>query len=293
MNFQHFVLTRINVEDLNLSKNRTKEERNETNFLDYRLGVFKKTCLPSIHCQTNQNFEWLILVDDQIPGRYIDEIKKCCTSIDCDFVRISSKETFLEILVQSIAAKLSKTTSHIITTNLDSDDIAAKDLVANIQHNFKGQNYEFLNFPFGYLYDSKSETLYVREWLTASCHTLVESSSSFHTCLKFRHSEIPKECVRQIITKPMWLMTVHDMNIRTKFDVSAAWQPLSRIEKDFCIDLPVPQQNEFQELYSTGQAVVNTLRSKRHWDTPKVKARKVVNILFPASIRLIRQIKYR
>ena len=54
-NFQHFLVTRINV-DWNISKPRSQEERNSTDFLSYRLDLFEKICYPSVNAQINKNF---------------------------------------------------------------------------------------------------------------------------------------------------------------------------------------------------------------------------------------------
>lgn len=289
--FQHILLTRMNV-DWNLSRTRSQQERNDVDFLNYRFEVFEKTCLPSVNAQTNKDFIWIILLDEETPEIFRERIQAYQTSLQILPIYIKSKETLLATLKETILEQLLESTTHLITTNLDSDDVISKRFISSIQDQFRSQDFEFINFPFGYLYQSKEQKLYLREWLTAACHTLIEKRENFETALKYPHNEISSYKVRQVITTPMWLMTVHDMNVRTRFDVSAAWQPIHRLKDDFCTNIDFPKRTilgRYQELFSE---MVNLLVSKREWDTPKVKFRKALNILSPSLIRSNRMRRY-
>jgi hypothetical protein len=290
--FQHFLVTRMNV-DWDVTKLRSQQERNSFEFLDHRFNIFEKTCYPAIQAQTNRNFIWLILFDAELPVAFRERFASYTSDLKILPVYIHSKASFLETLKAAISEHLLPTTDHIITTNIDSDDILSKKFVAATQQQFRGQDFEFVNFPFGYLYRFQDQRLYLREWLTSACHTLIEKRSNFQTALTCAHNQVLSHQTRQVITQPLWLMTVHRENVRTQFDVSAAWQPLSRMGDDFCSKIDFPQQSWLETLAQIPTETLKIITSRREWDTPKVKARKITNVLLPQLIRGVRKLRYR
>ncbi|MDX2213170.1 MAG: glycosyltransferase [Oculatellaceae cyanobacterium bins.114] len=284
--FQHILITRMNVE-WNIS--RPVEERNNLDFLSYRFNIFEKTCFPSVNAQSNKNFVWLLLLDSKLPDEFRKRVEQYTSTPQLIPVYIENKDTFLDQLKQAINTHLSASTTHLMTTNLDSDDAISKDFVATIQEQFKGQDFEFINFPFGFMYRFVDEKLYLRDWLTAPCHTLIEQRDNFETASNYKHDTITKYKTRQIPTKPMWLMTVHGKNVRTKFDVNAAWQPTQRLTHDFDIRFDLPHTSYLKTLNEIFAAVITVITSQRDWDSPSVKFKKVANILSPAIMRSLRQ----
>ncbi|MBD2096763.1 hypothetical protein H6F90_16795 [Trichocoleus sp. FACHB-591] len=291
--FQHFLITRINI-DWNISKPRSQQERNNIDFLKYRLDIFEKTCYPSVKAQTEKKFTWLILLDAELPSIFRERIQSYCSHSNIEIlpVYISSKENCLSELKAAISEKTLKTTTHIITTNLDSDDAVSRKFISTIQNQFREQDSEFINFPFGYLYQLKEQKAFLREWLTAPCYTLIEDHKNFETVLKYGHDQISNYKVYHVFTTPMWLMTAHNMNVRTKFDVAAAWQPTNRVSEEFCINLELPKKRLLESSKEFFTESLNVVLSRRSWDTPKVKFRKIVNIFSPFLIRLARRAQY-
>lgn len=290
--FQQFLMTRMNV-DWDISKLRSPQERNSFEFLNHRFTIFEKTCYPAVQAQTNPNFIWLILLDGGLPEEFRERLEKYTSSLKVIPVYINSKETFLTTLKETISEHLLPSTTHLMTTNIDSDDVLSRNFVATTQQQFKGQDFEFINFPFGYLYRFQEQKLYLREWLTSSCHTLIEQRQNFQTALTYPHHKIISSKTRQVITQPVWLMTVHGENVRTQFDVSAAWQPLTRLGNNFGSNIDFPKQSWVETLSEMFVEVLNVISSRRDWDNPKVKARKIMNILFPQLIRGMRKLRYR
>jgi len=290
--YQHFLITRMNV-DWDVSKLRSPQERNSFEFLNHRFNIFEKTCYPAVNAQTNANFIWLILLDAGLPEEFRERLANYTSSLKIIPVCITSKEAFLATLKDAIAGHLLPSTDYLITTNIDSDDILSRNFVTATQQQFKKQDFEFINFPFGYLYRFQEQKLYLREWLTSSCHTLIEQRQNFQTALTYPHHKVISSKTRQVITQPIWLMTVHGENVRTQFDVSAAWQPLTRLGDNFCSNIDFPKQRWVETLREMSVEVLSVISSQRDWDNPKVKARKIMNILFPPLIRGMRKLRYR
>lgn len=287
--FQHFLITRINI-DWNIS--RPIHNRNDKNFLSYRFELFEKTCFPSVNAQTNKNFIWLLLLDAEIPSLFKEQLENYSSNPTIKTVFITNKATCLETLREAINTHLLDSTKYIITTNLDSDDAISDNFIATVQSKFREQNFEFINFPFGYLYRFENQKLYLREWLNSPIYTLVEKKSSIYdTVLKYSHDQIANYNIQQVCTKPMWLMTAHGKNVRTRFDEAAAWQPLDRVGNSFNVKIDFPQQTSLMVLREMFHEIWRIVTSKREVDTLKVKVRKIINIFFPSLTILIRKIK--
>lgn len=208
-NFQHFLVTRISG-DWNISKSRSLQEWNSIDLLNHKFDIFEKTCYPSVNAQITNNFIWLILCDYDLPNKFKERIEDYYSKIKIIPVYINSQETLLNTLKRKITENILKQTTHIITTNIDSDHVVSEYFISSIQNQFQSQAFEFINFPFGYLYQLNEQKLVLREWLTSPFSTLIEKYENFETVLKYYHDRIPSNKTRQIITTPMWLMTTHD-----------------------------------------------------------------------------------
>ncbi|MEQ8999885.1 MAG: glycosyltransferase [Coleofasciculus sp. B1-GNL1-01] len=288
--FKHFIITRMNV-DWNLSRHR--HDRNSYDFLIHRFNLFESICYPSVLSQKNKNFTWLILFDAALPIGFKQKVESYCSNsstIKIIPVYIQSKTTLLNTVREIIQQNISSETPYLITTSIDSDDAISQNFVSLIQENFNNQDFEFINFPFGYLYRIKEQNLYLREWLTSPFYTLVENVNNFKTVLQYGHTVIKNHKNRQIITKPVWLMIAHGENVRTNFDVSAAWQPLYRLGSDFTVDLEFPSKSRSYYLKEILMAIHQVYASRKKWDTKKVKIRKIINILSPALLRFARKV---
>ncbi|MEQ8536172.1 MAG: glycosyltransferase [Coleofasciculus sp. D1-CHI-01] len=288
--FEHFIITRMNV-DWHLSRQR--HDRNHPDFLTHRFNLFEEVCYPSVLSQNNKNFTWIILFDAALPISFKQKVESYCLNaekIKIIPVYIQSKITLLNTVKETIQRNLSNKTEYLITTSIDSDDAISKNFVSLIQENFSSQELGFINFPFGYLYRTKEQTLYLREWLTSPFYTLVEKVNNFETVLQYGHTEIKNHKNRQIITKPVWLMIAHGENVRTNFDVSAAWQPLYRLGSDFTINLEFPSKSRVSYLKEILMALHQVYVSRKTWDNKKVKVRKTINILSPSLLRFVRKL---
>ena len=78
-NFQHFVITRFNLDLYAWDKNRipTRTEK----WLQHRFDIFEQYCLPSMQAQTTHNYIWLCLFDSNTPAEYrqrIDSYRAIC-----------------------------------------------------------------------------------------------------------------------------------------------------------------------------------------------------------------------
>ena len=69
-NYKHLLFTRFNINSAD-----TLSCRLDPAYLKVRFELFERYCLPSVQNQTNQNFIWLLLLDENTPNDYKDRIK--------------------------------------------------------------------------------------------------------------------------------------------------------------------------------------------------------------------------
>jgi len=287
--FRHFVITRMNV-DWQIS--RPRSDRNDPEFLNRRFALFEQICLPSVKAQTNKEFLWLMLLDAALPNQFKEKVEKYRSSVQLVPVYVESRETLLDSVRRVIREHTNEECKYLITTSLDSDDAISKDFLQLVQAQFRQQEFEFVNFLFGYLYRIGEQKLYLREWLTSPFYSLIESyNDEFKTVLKYGHTQINEYNNCQIVAEPLWLMVAHGNNVRTNFDVSAAWQPVNRLGSNFAVDLDFPKSSKLKVFKGMATEIYSVLRSRKKWDTAKVKVRKISNIISPSAIRVLRRIK--
>jgi hypothetical protein len=105
--------------------------------LDRRFKLFEIACLPSILAQSEQNFAWIILVDNALPPKYLDRLRSLTESKKDRFIHAFDPRLSLARL-EWLAPYLGEFKGHVITTNLDDDDSLPTRYVAGI-HQRLGQ----------------------------------------------------------------------------------------------------------------------------------------------------------
>lgn len=234
--FQHFIITPFNV-DLGL---KARSELLDCEYLQRRFKLFQEFCFPSVYNQTNQNFKWLAFFDYETP----DEIKKKIKSLQkwSNFMPIFTQENidFQPLLVKTIHQYLKPENTHTITTWLDGDDGIAKDFIEQVQQQFNHQNFEYINFPYGY--QLTQDGLFFKKYLSSPFISLIEQiDDNILTCKVMSHSAVYRLSqkglpVRQVLTYPLWIQLIHGDHLRSKMHYSSAIpQPLKKLKRDFSI----------------------------------------------------------
>lgn len=234
MAFEHFIITAFNL-DFNL---KPRDLILGEEYLEKRFDLFANICLPSVASQSCKNFKWLVFFDSQTPTQFKKRIEK-----------LQQQQNFIAVYTQSpvdrdiwrntIQTYLAQDTQFVITSNLDNDDAISKDFIALVQNSFNYQDFEFINFPFGYIL--REDGLFLREYLSSPFLSLIERADSVLTCKTIPHYLLQKLSeqgiqVSQIVSQPIWLQIVHDTNVKNSFDVNSVIQPLHKLNKNFVAD---------------------------------------------------------
>ncbi len=217
MKCTHLLLTRFNVRESELFKQALDET-----WLDGRVRLFEKYCLPSIQKQTRKNFKWIILWDGGTPDKYRDLERKYSKMVGCQlhFEYLASWYDYNN-LSPVLSKYIDNGSSHIITSRIDSDDAIASDYISCVNSSVKDSNVPyFIAFPHGAQYFSEKNTFFDVQYKLNHFTSLVEpANGEFSSVLKFNHTEIqPSQKVLYISTPdPMWLEVVHGGNILNNY----------------------------------------------------------------------------
>jgi len=143
MTFAHILLTRFAFRSQNKPNKRAGDDLYTRNdplspmWLDYRFPVFELACLPNVMAQTNQDFDWVLIVDPDLPVKYRQRLEALIARRKRTYLhelRPSDNLAGLDWLEKYIPSG----TDLALTTNLDNDDILTIDFVEKLQSHVKG-----------------------------------------------------------------------------------------------------------------------------------------------------------
>ena len=106
--------------------------------LDFRMAVFEMTCAASLLGQTNQDFDWILIVDRQLPERYRTRIKLL---LDGRFRTHLHEYEPGEDLGSAgwLRRYIAPGCSRILTTQLDDDDALPRNFMEVLQRRIRQQ----------------------------------------------------------------------------------------------------------------------------------------------------------
>lgn len=219
MKSKHFLLSRFNTPyppDPNYPESLYENSRKralDPVWLDHRIELFERWCLPSVIAQTVRNFKWLILCNKATPyphREYLD-----CYN-DYDFINIVWTDKADRFTAPgAIRERLDGNEDYIINTQLDNDDAISIDFMEGIQKEATGK-VEFLNYPRGYaLHEGK---VYGRRSEGSPFRSFVEKPDNirtvYHVVHGASHTIAPVRQIRE--NEGMWLQVIHDQNLINK-----------------------------------------------------------------------------
>lgn len=241
MSFHHFILTRFNLPLW--TEDKCGHSIDRISWLEERMFLFEKYCLPSVVGQTNYNFTWILLCDENTPLEYrerIKEYRKQCPQIELiqveegyawDFPNI-----FSEVVSSMLEARGANDGDVCITTQLDNDDAINKDYIDFIQRyilenkdvkdSWKKSTPLFLSFDYGLQYftglNMATRVKYPNNHFMTCVeyvHKTNDGIISVGTCFGYgSHFLIEKNFgmnVHHIVdrSRPMWCEVIHKDNV--------------------------------------------------------------------------------
>ncbi len=206
--FTHLILTRFNTA-VDFAPER---QGLDPEWLNARLVLFERYCLPSVAAQSEASFRWLVFCDARSPEWFKERLLSYGELVLPVYIDGPATD---QVIARSAAASGLISGSHLITTRLDNDDALGKDHIRLVQSHFKRQDREFLVFPFGLqLYRGH---LYNCYWESNPFLSLIERvlpGGTFTTVLCVEHNRVRTAgTVHRIISGAEWLQVIHGSNL--------------------------------------------------------------------------------
>lgn len=215
--FQHFILTHFNTKFKWSKKGVGRSDKNKLpeNWMERRLKLFEKYCYPSIANQTNQNFEWLVLFDEERTDKSkIKRFNKMTPVFLSDYDYLKKGH-----FIKAVRDRLKPKTEWLITSRLDNDDSYNQDYVKEVQDRFEERE-KFINFVNGAIYEIMRKDLRLFAYRSPnpflSTIEPVRKNKKIKTCFGIEHPRmgvIFKSVDQVEIKKLMWLQIIHNENL--------------------------------------------------------------------------------
>jgi hypothetical protein len=226
----HFLITRFNVR----SSGALSGVSSRPHWLDRRIGLFERYCLPSVQSQSRTDFNWLLYFDAETPQPYRAIFESYGKLKNVIPVYLGRNEFRGERIRADILGHIDDSTTHILTTRLDNDDAISRDFVEILREHVHTTEKRAYNFRIG-LVLHEGKTYATRDPSNAFI-SLCEPLEDFGTVWRTQHTDLRHIApVRQIDGPATWLQVVHDMNVKNR--VKGRRVPLCESLKDFEIDL--------------------------------------------------------
>lgn len=206
--FTHFILTRFNTAvDFAPSRKGLDQE-----WLESRLLLFERYCLPSVAAQRTGTFRWLVFCDAESPEWFKERMSSYGELLSPLYIQGPATD---QVIALSVAGCKDNQKPYLISTRLDNDDALGIDHIRLVQQQFKRQNREFIVFPFGLqLYRGH---LYNAYWDSNPFLSLIEKvgrDGSFTTVMCVEHNRVRTAgTVRMVMSRPQWLQVIHGSNL--------------------------------------------------------------------------------
>jgi hypothetical protein len=206
----HLLLTRFNVPHERYARDKRGAATRTPEWLEHRFALFERICLPSVRGARGAQFEWLVFFDAATaePGR--ERIARCA---ETGAFRPIFAAHFDE-LPGRVRAAVPAGTSTLVTSRLDNDDALARDTLAAVRRECRGQTLEFINPTTGYIL---SRGVIHRARLPRNPFlSLIESrdDAAWRTVWSVSHDRAHEiGPVRDLAAQPYWLQVVHERNL--------------------------------------------------------------------------------
>jgi hypothetical protein len=209
--FDHAILTRFNLP----SAGYEGFVRASPCWLENRMALFERYCLPAVLAQTSRNFQWLIFFDPQTPDWAKAIIQK---HEALGYYRALYREAVpKDLLLRDLRAAFAPGNGLLLTTRLDNDDVIACDFVERLQHAVcePGDTRQILNFPCGYTYSGGN--FYRHQDLNNAFTTMRESWDGALTIWHDWHTRLAHYGrIVQMPPAPAWIQIIHGQNISNR-----------------------------------------------------------------------------
>lgn len=215
MQFKHFIITRfnVNIEPVEFAPRLQKP------WLSLRFELFQRFCFPSVRSQSEQNFTWLVLFDEQTPDMFRRLIASYAGYANFIPIYCGNHASILPAVIAEMQRRAADV-PWLLSTRLDNDDALGVRFVEAVQQAAgaflergvtPGRRY-FFNFTRGL--QICGDDLYDFRDPCNAFVTLLEERGGAESVFCVDHPAISgKGAVVQVDASPLWLQNVHGTNV--------------------------------------------------------------------------------
>ena len=212
--FKHFIITRYCTRAVSDPKDFEARLGDMGEWLDRRLVLFERYCLPSIIAQSEQNFTWLLYFDETAPPDRLQKVRDLIAGHDNIEIRLAQLLS-PEDHAADVRAACGPDISWVVTSRLDNDDGWHRDFAKNLHAQLRFEQREFLNFPFGIIY--YRDRTYLYRHASNAFISFCEPVDQCLTVICSNHIYADRVArVRQLSGPPAFLQAVHGTNQSNK-----------------------------------------------------------------------------
>lgn len=231
MSFKHVIITRFS---FRFRKNDPKFPLLSEDRLNERVRIFRDFCFPSIAGQTNKNFNWILIIDPELPGKFKEELQSIFQNFrnsinyeskgprnlwfhewDWEQNNLGKIDWILpyfsidDLKESKPSEKLGS--KYLVTTRLDDDDCLHQNFVQNVSRQILKpardlgpiKGFRYLSYCHGYQYQVNSKILKrTRIPLIALGLTLIAEIDKYPLCAYFGNHTKVGNYVRKPETHP-------------------------------------------------------------------------------------------
>jgi len=240
---KHFVITRFNLR----SNDPASARMISPEYLEQRLELFERFCLPTLRGQTRQDFKWLVLFADDTPEDVKARIAAHAQAWP-NLVPVYLPRGCEHVGRLVVGPYLDRSPQTLITTRIDNDDGLCRHYIEDVRRFENARERTVLQFPVGYVWHR--DRIYLDRQEFNAFTTLVEplpqgSDSEFLTIYKGSHSDIAKlGRIVDVNEQPAWMQVIHGTNLENY--VRGRRHRIGELGQRF--DVPVPDKAEESSL---------------------------------------------
>jgi hypothetical protein len=208
---EHFIITRFNVR----SSGVLSRGRAQPNWLDHRIGLFERFCLPSVQSQIRSDFRWLIYFDSETPQSYREIFNSYENIPQVVAIHVGLDQFNAARIREDILGLLTGSTTHILTTRLDNDDALSRHFVERLRGEIETSEKLAYNFSNGLIFHR--DKIYLTKDPGNAFVSLLEPREDLRTVWARSHAQLQQIApVFQMKGAPAWLQVVHELNVANR-----------------------------------------------------------------------------
>ena len=220
VSLQHLILTRFSLRSASVGFRSEWED----GWLEQRLELFERYCLPSMLAQTSQAFTWLVFCDPSTPADVVERLSgysERITVAECR--RVSSIRGKHPDDLRNLSRFIDPERKVIISTRLDSDDALHRGAVEQIQRHASTfwaspDELRLHTFPFGCKLDAVNGLVYRSRYQQNAFLSLFERcGDDVQGIMQESHIALEKRVpFERDFSLPGWLQVLHGGNVSNR-----------------------------------------------------------------------------